>query len=83
MLCGLLTEAVTLFEHINASARINQLLFAGKERMALGTNFHVNILFRRRRLDHIAAGTGDGGLLVLRMQILFHVWSPLSAVLQD
>ena len=40
----LFAQSVTLLEHINASTCVNQLLLAGKERMALGADFNFDIL---------------------------------------
>ena len=68
----LLHVGKTLLELINASACINKLLLAGEEGMALGTNFHADILLGGAGLDHVTAGTGDGGLLVVGMDALLH-----------
>ena len=42
-LCVLL-QAEALVEAINTSTGVNQLLLAGIERVALGANFHTNVL---------------------------------------
>ena len=73
ILCkNLFAQTETLVETIHTAAGIVQLLLTGEERMALGTNFHTDILLGRAGRDHVAAGTGDGGLLVYGMDALFH-----------
>ena len=62
----------TLVELLNASACINQLLLTREERMALRADLDLYILLRRARLYHVAAGAGDGGRFILRMNTFFH-----------
>ena len=69
---NLFTQTETLVEAIHTTAGIVQLLLAGEEGMALGTNFHADILLGRTGSDHITAGAGDGGLLVIGMDALLH-----------
>jgi len=65
--------AITPIESIHASGRINQLLLAGKERMAGGTDFHMQLAFTRRsRLESLAARAGHGYFAILRMNSGFH-----------
>jgi hypothetical protein len=40
-------------ETLDTAGRIHQLLFAGKKRVALGTNFHANVFFRRSHLNNV------------------------------
>ena len=70
--------AQTLLEFINTPACIDKLLLAGKERMAFGANFNTDIALRRLRFHNLAASAGDGALLVLRMNSLFHVSHPFT-----
>ena len=56
----------------NTTGRINQFLFACKKRMALGTNFHADVLFRRTHLNGVAAGTLYGRLFIFGMYVSFH-----------
>ena len=63
-------------EFLYATSRVHKLLFAGKERVALGTDFNVNILHRGTRLDDVAAGTIDRRFFILRMDTLFHDLPP-------
>jgi hypothetical protein len=74
LLCGLSgTASVTLVKAVNASGRIDQLLLAGKERVAGRANFYVKFFAHgRTRLKAAAAGTCDRDLVVIRMYILFH-----------
>src|SRR5699024_924096 len=74
----LVLQAVALLEHIHAAAGIHQLLLARKERVALGTYFDFDVLLGRPGLNHVAAGAGDGGLLVVGMYILLHLQFHLS-----
>ena len=46
--------------------------------MAFAANLDVDLLLRGTRMDHVAAGTSDRRFLVLRMDALFHLISPLS-----
>ena len=73
----LLVETETLLETVNTSAGINELLLAGEERMALGADFNSDILLSGTGLDHVAAGTGDRGLLIVGMDTLSHCLTPL------
>ena len=73
---ALLIEIETLLEAVNTSAGINKLLLTGVERMALGANFHLDVLLGRLCLDHVAAVAGDGRLVQYGMDVLFHGDSP-------
>jgi hypothetical protein len=69
-------------EPLDAAGGIHQFLLAGEKRVALGTNFHANVFFRRSSLDAAAAGTLDGGLGIFRMNIGFHCnFNPLNSIL--
>jgi hypothetical protein len=74
----LLIQIETLLEAINTSAGVYQLLLTREEGVALGANVNDDILLSGAGLNDIAAGTADRGLLVLGMDALFHVVSPLS-----
>ena len=65
-------------ETIDAARGIDQLLLAGKERMAGRTNFHVQIVFARGTcLKGLAAGAGNCDFLIFRMNSRFHFASSL------
>ena len=75
----LFAHVETLLEPIDASAGVNQLLLAGKEGMAIAADFHVDLLLGGTDLELIAAGTLDGGHLIVGMNTLFHFFSPRKA----
>ena len=72
-----LLHAVTLFESFNPSGSVNKLLLAGKERMALGANFHLQLLLGGTSLKRLTAYATDDCLAILGMDFLFHAVSPL------
>ena len=58
---------------IDATRSIDQLLLAGKERMAGRTNFHVQVVFARgSSLKGLAAGAGNCNFFIFRMNSGFH-----------
>src|ERR1044072_1721484 len=70
--CGFL--AIALVEAVDASRGIDQLLLAGKERVASGTNFDVQGTFLcRARLERLAARAGDGNINVFWVNSWFHL----------
>jgi hypothetical protein len=71
----------TLLEAVNASAGINQLLLAGKERVALGANFDLQLGLDRPRLKRLTAYATDDGLAIFGMDLFFHAFSPLLRML--
>lgn len=71
-----LVDAVTLLEAIDTSARIYQFLTAGIERMALGTNFDLELTLYGTALEGLAASTAHDALAIGRMDILLHSFHP-------
>ena len=70
--CGFL--AIALVEAIDASCGIDQLLLAGKERVASGTNFNVQVTFLGgASFKGLAARAGDGDINVFWVNSWFHV----------
>ena len=66
--------AVTLVKAIDASCGIDQLLLAGKERVASGTNFNVQVTFLSgASLELLAARAGDGNINVFWVNSWFHL----------
>ena len=66
--------AITFVEAINASCGIDQLLFSGKERMASGTDFDVQVTFASRAgLECLAASAGDRDFNVFGVDSWFHL----------
>ena len=71
-LSGNLFNIKALFETINTSARVNQLLFAGIERMALGTDIHLHLFLGRAGLESFTAYAANHALTILGMNIFLH-----------
>ena len=66
--------AIALVEAIDASGGIDQLLLAGKERVASGTNFNVQVTFLGgASFEGLAARAGDGDLDVFWVNSWFHL----------
>ncbi len=78
MVLILLVQIETLLKAINTSAGIYQLLLTGEERVTLRANVNYDILLGRASLDDIAASATNGRLLIVGMDSLLHVVSPLS-----
>ena len=68
-------QAVLLVELVHAAAGVHQLLLAGVEGMALGVNFHSDVLLGGTGLDDLAAGAADRGALIIGMDAFFHARS--------
>ena len=69
-----LGAAVTARELLDAASRIDKLLFPGKKRMTSGTDADLNITPRGTRVIDRAARTSDIGLVIVWMNLRFHVW---------
>ena len=66
--------AIALVEANDASCGIDQLLLAGKERVASGTNFDVQVTFLGgASLERLAARAGDGNINVFWVNSWFHL----------
>ena len=76
-----LAEIIAFIETIYASTCIDELLLAGIERVALGTNFHANILASRTGMDYLAACARDRCVNVLGMNAFLQLMSPLFLVI--
>jgi hypothetical protein len=59
-------------ESFHTACGVHDFLFSCHERMALGTDFGLDVLSGRPCLDHIPADTGDVCFLIFRMNALFH-----------
>ena len=69
---------VLLTEPFDPAGGVDQFLFSGEKRMALRTNFDPDILFGRTDCDLVAAGTLNGRLEIMRMDVCFHInFNPL------
>ena len=74
-LLGLLGEVVAtefLLKSLDAACRVDELLGAGEERMAIGADFSVDLIHSASRFKAIAATTTDSTLAVLGVDIAFH-----------
>lgn len=63
-----------LLELVNASAGINQLLSASKERMALRADIYIKIRLNGASLEGFAASAFDNGLAEFGMNAVFHYY---------
>lgn len=75
-------DIVALLEAVNASGSVDELLLSGKERMAGGANFDVDVLSGGRAgLDHASACALDLAIGVSGMNSFFHgilqIWMAL------
>ena len=72
--CGLcfLLQAVFLVETVNTSTGVNKLLLAGVERVTLGANFNLDVLFCRTSLNNCTTRASDSSLFVLGMDTFLH-----------
>ena len=59
-------------ESLHSAGGIDQLLFAGKERMAFRTDFEMDLRFGGSGLKRLAASALHNGFDVLGMDIRFH-----------
>ena len=67
-------RTVLLIELLDAASRINDLLFAGVERMAGSAHFDMQrLLHRRSGREGVAAGAGHRDFVVCRMDVGFHL----------
>ena len=68
-----LLQAEALVETINTSTGVNQLLLAGIEGVALGADFHFDVLLGRTGSKGVTAGAANGSLFVVGMDAFSHV----------
>ena len=72
LLIALLAQTVLLVEAADTPAGIEHLLLTGEEGVALGTNFHTDILLGGAGRIDSTASAADGGLLIIRMDSFLH-----------
>src|SRR4029077_18700361 len=65
-------DAVFPSELFYSAGGVDEFLLAGKERMAIRANFHMDIAHRGTGFDHMATGTSDRRRLIFRMDTCFH-----------
>ena len=73
-----LVFVVTLLEALDTTALSHASLTACEERMALGADIDVQLLFRGACRERIAAAADYFGFEILRMNSFFHVYTSLS-----
>ena len=73
-----LLDTVLAVELINAAAGVNELLLAGVEGMALRADIYAQLLLHGTRFKSLAANAANDCLAVIRMDFLFHGFSPHS-----
>ena len=61
-----------LLEAINTSASVNQLLLAGIERMAFGTNINLHLFLGRTGFKCFTAHAANDAFAVLGMNVFLH-----------
>ena len=67
-------KTISLFELIDTSTGINQLLLAREERMAIAANIHFHNVagFRRARLESSSTSASYSYFVIFGMNIRFH-----------
>lgn len=73
--------AVALLELVHTAAGIDKLLLAGIERVALGTNFHLQLGLSGSGRERRTAYAANDRLTVLGMDAFLHQFSPLLRML--
>ena len=71
---GCLLRFIPLLELINTSAGIDELLLAGKKRVALGADVYVQIRLDGCCFECLSTGTVYNGLAILGMNLVFHFY---------
>ena len=66
----LLPVALVVFVH--SACSVNQFLFPGIERVAVVTDLHLQIPDCGTGLKSVAASTGNGGDVIIRVYVLLH-----------
>ena len=74
----MLLNTVSFLELINTSAAVDELLLTGEERVALGTDFYLDVLLGRTSFNYVAACALDGRGLVIGMDTVFHYVTAFS-----
>src|SRR5258706_1845353 len=65
-------KTVAPVELLDAPGRVDELLLAGEERVALGADLQPQLLASGPGDEGLAAGADDGQLLVVRVDLRFH-----------
>jgi hypothetical protein len=75
-------SVITVFflKLFHPSGTVDEFLFSGKKRVALGANFHPDFIFGGSGFKGIAAGTDYLAFFIIRMDIFSHINSPQISV---
>ena len=63
---------VTTVEFVDTTGGVNEFLFAGEEGVALGADADLDLGTGGLDVPDFAAGAGDDGILISRMDVFFH-----------
>ena len=63
---------VAAVEFVDTTGGVNKFLFAGEEGMAFGADADLDLGAGGLDVPNFAAGAGNGGILVSRMDVFFH-----------
>ena len=74
-------QAKFLVEFVHTATGVYQLLFACIKGVTFGADLHLNVIARTTRLNYLTASTTNCGLLVVWVDPLLHLCSPLSTKL--
>src|SRR5450631_240418 len=73
-----LRAAIAAREFLHATRGVDELLFASEKRMTCRTDADLNVPLGRTCVVDSTARTGDVGLVILRMNVRFHVWKRVA-----
>lgn len=69
-----LRKVIFLIVHLNTAAGTCSLLLSCIERMALRTNFYVDIFLSRACYESISAVAGNSCIIIIRMYSVLHLF---------
>ena len=75
---GVLRAAIAAREFLHATCSIDKLLFASEKRMTRRTDADLNVPLGRACVVDSTARARDIGLIILRMNVRFHVWKRVA-----
>ena len=64
---------VAAVEFVDTTGGINEFLFTGEEGVALGADAYLDLGTGGLDVPDFAAGAGDDGILISRMDVFFHL----------
>jgi hypothetical protein len=72
---------IFFLKSLNSSSGVQELLFSSKERMTVGADLYMDLLFRTFRLKGRSASTFNHCIKHLRVYLFFHLNSLQSSIL--